>query len=247
MSIVAAITDKFSLHSWAALPLGGGDVIGRRRAFALCICVYGLGTTLAAFAPIYPFFLGSRILAGLGIGGEFGLAFAMFSECWHTERRGLMGGTIQTMFIVGQIITQGVLYTLTMFGYDTGWRAGFLVLGIVSILLAFATLTWTPESHKWLRYQAEFERGTLPEELQRTSLPYADLFRGGLAGGTIAFMVIMTAIFMYSYSLGTFGPTFLLNVAKVPLGSIDSDPVHRLFYYHRLLPNLQRVVRCDLA
>jgi len=222
VSIVAAITAQGLASLLGGFAFGWlGDVIGPRRAFALCICVYGLGTTLAAFAPNYPFFLGSRILAGLGIGGEFGLAFAMFSECWHTERRGLMGGTIQTMFIVGQIITQGVLYsTLTMFGYDTGWRAGFLVLGIVSILLAFATLTWTPESHKWLRYQAEFERGTLPEELQRTSVPYADLFRGGLAGGTIAFMVIMTAIFMYSYSLGTFGPTFLLNVAKVPLGSM---------------------------
>ena len=177
------------------------------RVRALHLRLRARDHALAAFAPNYPFFLGSRILAGLGIGGELGLAFAMFSECWHTERRGLMGGTIQTMFIVGQIITQGVLYsTLTMFGYDTGWRAGFLVLGIVSILLAFATLTWTPESHKWLRYQAEFERGTLPEELQRTSVPYADLFRGSLAGGTIAFMVIMTAIFMYSYSLGTFWP-----------------------------------------
>src|SRR5580692_8807692 len=118
VSIVAAITAQGLASLLGGFAFGWlGDVIGRRRAFALCICVYGLGTTLAAFAPNYPFFLGSRILAGLGIGGEFGLAFAMFSECWHTERRGLMGGTIQTMFIVGQIITQGVLYsTLTMFG-----------------------------------------------------------------------------------------------------------------------------------
>jgi hypothetical protein len=35
--------------------------------------------------------------------------------------------------------------------------------------------------------------------LQRTSAPSADLFRGGL-GGTVAFMVIMTAIFISSVS-----------------------------------------------
>jgi len=222
VSIVAAITAQGLASLLGGFVFGWlGDVIGRRRGLALCIFVYGLGTTLAAFAPTYPLFLGSRILAGIGIGGEFGLAFAMFSECWHTERRGFMGGTIQSMFIVGQIVTQGVLYaTLSSFGHDMGWRIGFLVLGVVSMLLALATVIWTPESHKWLRYQEELERGTLPEELKRTSVPYADMFRGGLAGGTVAFMVIMTAIFMYSYSLGTFGPTFLLNVAKVPLGTM---------------------------
>ena len=221
VSVVAAITAQGLASLLGGFAFGWlGDVIGRRRGLALCIFVYGIGTTLAAFAPGYPLFLASRILAGLGIGGEFGLAFAMFAECWHSERRGFVGGAVQSMFIVGEMITLGVLYaTLSAFGHDIGWRAGFLVLGIVSMLLALATVIWTPESHKWLSYQAELKRGMLPEALQRTSVPYVDLFRGGLAGGTVAFMVIMTAIFMYSYSLGTFGPTFLLDVAKVPLGS----------------------------
>lgn len=221
VSIVAAITAQGLASLAGGFGFGWlGDVIGRRRGLALCVFIYGLGTTLAALAPNYPLFLGTRILAGIGIGGEFGLAFAMFSECWHTERRGLMGGTIQSMFIVGQIVTQIVVYaTLRLFGNQMGWRVGFLVLGIVSILLAWATLVWTPESHKWLKYQVELKRGALPAEFKRASVPFGDLFRGGLAGGTVAFMVIMTAIFMYSYSLGTFGPAFLLNVAKVPLGS----------------------------
>jgi len=221
VSIVAAITAQGLASLVGGFGFGWlGDVIGRRRGLALCIFIYGLGTTLAAFAPNYSLFFSTRILAGIGIGGEFGLAFAMFSECWRTERRGFMGGTIQSMFIVGQIVTQIVLYaTLSLFGNEIGWRSGFLVLGVVSILLAWATLMWTPESHKWLRYQDELKRGTLPEEFKRASVPFGDMFRGGLAGGTVAFMVIMTAIFMYSYSLNTFGPTFLLNVAKVPLGS----------------------------
>jgi MFS family permease len=220
VSIVAVVTAQGLASLVGGFTLGWlGDVIGRRRGLALCIFTYGLGTTLAAFAPNYATFLGSRILAGIGIGGEFGLAFSMFSECWHTKRRGFMGGTIQSMFIVGEIVTQGVLYTsLSWFGHDIGWRVGFLVLGIVSILLALATVLWAPESRKWLAYQVELKRGTLPEELKRTRLPFADLFHGGLAGGTVAFMLIMTANFMISYTLNTFGPTFLLNVAKVPLG-----------------------------
>jgi len=221
VSIVAAITVQGFASLAGGFGLGWlGDILGRRRGLALCVFIYGLGTTLAAFAPNYPTFLATRVLAGIGIGGEFGLAFAMFSECWQTERRGLMGGVIQSMFIVGQIVTQGVLYvTLSMFGHDFGWRAGFLVLGVVSIILAWATVMWTPESHKWLRYQEELRSGKLPEALKRARVPFVDLFRGGLGGGTVAFMVIVTGAFMYSYSLGTFGPTFLLKIAQVPLGT----------------------------
>jgi uncharacterized membrane protein len=51
----------------------------------------------------------TRIVSGVGIGGEFGLAFAMlFAEVWKTERRGVMGRAIQSMFIVGEILTQAV-------------------------------------------------------------------------------------------------------------------------------------------
>ena len=220
VSVVAAITVQGFASLAGGFAFGWlGDILGRRRGLALCIFVYGLGTVLASVAPNYPTFLATRVLAGIGIGGEFGLAFAMFSECWQTERRGFMGGAIQSMFIVGQMVTQGVLYLcLSLFGHDYGWRGGFMVLGIISIILAWATVMWTPESRKWLHYQEELRTGRLPEELRRASIPFVDLFRGGLAGGTVAFMIIVTGAFMYSYSLGTFGPTFLLRVAQVPLG-----------------------------
>jgi SHS family lactate transporter-like MFS transporter len=221
VSIVGAISAQGLASLVGGFAFGWlGDVLGRRRTFALCIFTYGLGTTLAAFAPNYDVFLGTRILAGLGIGGEFGLAFAMFTECWHTERRGFMGGSIQSMFIVGEIITQGVLFLmLNTLGHDLGWRYGFAIMGVVSILVAAAAFAWTPESRKWLRYQQELKRGEVPVELKRSRIPYIDMFRGGLAGGTIAFVIIMTAIFMYSYSLGTFSATFLLTKAKTPLSA----------------------------
>jgi len=221
VAIVGAVTAQ-GLASLVGGFLFGwlGDVVGRRRAFALCIFTYGLGTTLAAFSPNYDYFLGTRILAGLGIGGEFGLAFSMFSEAWRTERRGLMGGSIQSMFIVGEIVTQGVLYLmLSSLGHDLGWRYGFAILGVFSILVAVAAFVWVPESRKWLRYQQELKRGEVPPELRRNKIPYIDMFRGGLARGTIAFVIIMTAIFMYSYSLGTFSATFLLTKAKTPLAA----------------------------
>jgi MFS family permease len=218
-AIVAAITAQ-GLASLVGGFLFGwmGDVIGRRRAFALCVFVYGLGALLAGFAATYSQFMVTRVLSGIGIGGEFGLAFAMFAEAWKTERRGLMGGAIQSMFIVGEILTQGVLFlTLTTLGDDLGWRVGFVVLGLMSIAVAAAGLIWLPESQKWLEYQRRAREGSLPPELTRTKVPFVDMFRGGLARGAVAFIIMATGIFIYSYSLGTFSSTFLLKTAQVPL------------------------------
>jgi MFS family permease len=196
-----------------------GDVLGRRKAFALCVFTYGLGALLAGLVTSYPLFLATRIVSGIGIGGEFGLAFAMFTEVWKTERRGVMGGAIQSMFIVGQILTQGVLFlTLSTLGVDLGWRVGFVILGALSIAVSVAGVVWLPESQKWREYQRRAQDGTLPPELRRTKVPFADMFRGGLARGAIAFIVMATGIFIYSYSLGTFSSTFLLKTAQVPLG-----------------------------
>jgi MFS family permease len=196
-----------------------GDVLGRRKAFALCVFVYGIGALLAGVVTSYPLFLVTRIVSGVGIGGEFGLAFAMFAEVWKTERRGVMGGAIQSMFIVGEILTQAVLFvTLSTLGDDAGWRVGFVILGALSIAVSVAGLIWLPESPKWLEYQRRAKEGSLPPELQRTKVPFTDMFRGGLARGAIAFIVMATGIFIYSYSLGTFSSTFLLKTAQVPLG-----------------------------
>jgi len=196
-----------------------GDVLGRRKAFALCVFVYGIGALLAGLVTSYPLFLVTRVVSGVGIGGEFGLAFAMFAEVWKTERRGLMGGAIQSMFIVGEILTQAVLFvTLSTLGDDLGWRVGFVILGALSVAVAVAGLIWLPESAKWLEYQRRVKDGSLPPELQRTKVPFTDMFRGGLARGAVAFIVMATGIFIYSYSLGTFSSTFLLKTAQVPLG-----------------------------
>lgn len=218
-AIVAVITAQ-GLASLVGGFLFGwmGDVLGRRKAFALCVFVYGIGALLAGLVTNYSLFMVTRVISGIGIGGEFGLAFAMFAEVWKTERRGVMGGAIQSMFIVGQIITQGVIYlTLSTLGDDLGWRVGFVILGAMSIAVSACGMIWLPESHKWLEYQRRVSDGSLPPELRRTKVPFADMFRGGLARGAIAFIVMATGIFIYSYSLGTFSSTFLLKTAQVPL------------------------------
>jgi MFS family permease len=150
----------------------------------------------------------------------FGLSYSMFAECWQTRRRGMMGGTIQAMYIVGQIVTEAVVYfCIVAYGERAGWRAGYLVIGIVTLIIGLAAARLLPESPRWLTYRSELRAGRVPEPLRGTKVPLLDLFRRGYAAGTILFMGMATGVFITTNSLIAYMSTFLIRVEKVPLGT----------------------------
>lgn len=197
-----------------------GDTLGRRRTYALSVLAFGVAAVLGGLAPNYTSFLFTRLLAGLGMGGLFGLSFSMFTECWQTSRRGTMGGLIQSMYFVGEILTEGVLFVcLTLFGHQLGWRTGYVVIGAVSVVIGLAAFRLLPESRQWQEYQERLADGTLPPELRRTKVPIADVFRNKLAYGTAIFMVLSTAMFLTTNSVGAYLSTYLLKVQHLPLAT----------------------------
>lgn len=197
-----------------------GDLFGRRWTYTGSVLMFGLAALLGGLAPNYVLFLLTRLLAGIGMGGLFGLSFSMFAECWKTRKRGMMGGSIQAMYFVGQILTEGVIYfCLVSFGEDGGWRTGYILIGAATLVIGVASAVLLPESEQWRTYQRELREGRVPENLRRTKVPLFDLFRGGYAGGTILFMALATALFLTTNSLISYLSTFLIKVEKVPLST----------------------------
>jgi MFS family permease len=197
-----------------------GDLVGRRWTYTMCVLVFGIAAVLGGIAPNYLVFLVTRLVAGVGMGGLFGLSYSMFAECWHTARRGMMGGSIQGMYIIGQIVTEGVVYVcLVAYGERAGWRAGYLVIGVVTLIIGLAAARLLPESPRWLAYRTELRAGRVPESLQGSKVPMVDLFRRGYAPGSLLFVVLATAVFITTNSLIAYQSTFLIRVAKVPLGT----------------------------
>jgi MFS family permease len=197
-----------------------GDLFGRRWTYTGSVLMFGLAALLGGLAPNYLLFLLTRLLAGVGMGGLFGLSFSMFAECWKTRKRGMMGGSIQAMYFVGQIVTEGIIYfCLVSFGENGGWRAGYVLTGALTLIIGAASAALLPESEQWRTYQRELKEGRVPENLRRTKVPLLDLFRGGYAGGTILFMALATALFLTTNSLISYLSTFLIKVEKVPLGT----------------------------
>ena len=70
------------------------DRKGRRFALSLNLLIYTLGGLLSAVAPNYEVLLSSRLIVGIGLGGEFTIGLAMISEMVATKRRGTAVGIL---------------------------------------------------------------------------------------------------------------------------------------------------------
>ena len=197
-----------------------GDLLGRRRTYAISVLLFGIAAILGGIAPTYLLFLLSRLVAGVGMGGLFGLSFSMFAECWKTRRRGAMGGSIQAMYFVGEILTEGAIYfCIRGLGPDAGWRAGYVLIGSGTVVIAVLAAFLLPESRQWRAYQDELRADRLPQELRRNKVPLVDLFRRGYALGTVVFIALATAMFLTTNSMISYLSTFLIKVEKLSLGT----------------------------
>ena len=86
------------------------DRIGRRRALMLTITVYALGTGASAFAPSLGALIACRIVASLGIGGEFATGATLIAETVPESRRLLAGAFLQTASPLGLFLATFVTW-----------------------------------------------------------------------------------------------------------------------------------------
>ena len=161
MQMAAGILDEQFIQTWmgritALFLLGAaagglvfgwlGDRIGRVRAMTLSILTYSLFTGLSYFAQ-QPWHLGAfRLIAALGMGGEWSLGVALVMESWPQDKRPLMAGVIGAAANVGYaaIAVIGICFHITR----DSWRWVMLV-GAAPALLTLLITFFVPESERW--------------------------------------------------------------------------------------------------
>jgi MFS family permease len=186
-----AITSAL-LVSWAA---GGvlfgwvADRIGRRRALMATILLYALGTGLCALVGNLWQLILCRTLAGLGIGGEWGIGAALVAESVPEERRVEAGVIMQTASPLGLMLAGAVNYLISGVWLvnqpQSAWRYVFLA-GFAPVLLALVLRLFLHESAQW---QAARARAPLPRvrELFTPALRAATL-----SGCFVAVVAVLT-------------------------------------------------------
>jgi PHS family inorganic phosphate transporter-like MFS transporter len=91
------------------------DMIGRKRIYGFEVLILAAGAIASAFAPNYTFLLVSRLVLGIGIGGDYPVSATIMSEFSGKKTRGRMVGLVFAMqgagLVVGPLIASAMLAT----------------------------------------------------------------------------------------------------------------------------------------
>jgi MFS family permease len=173
------------LVGWGLAFLWGpiADKFGRVRTLMLTIAWYSVFTFLsAAVTEVWELAL-LRLLAGIGIGGEWAMGGTFVAEEWPEEQRRAGAGYMHTGYYVGVFLAAMGNYAIgSRFGHN-GWRVMFAVGGLPALLLAWLRHGVT-EPSRWKKK----ENVVASWEVWR---PFAVLFTEAWRRRTILNMVFM--------------------------------------------------------
>lgn len=172
------------LVGWGLAFLWGpvADRFGRMRTLMLTIAWYSVFTFLGAVVTNVWQLAALRLLAGIGIGGEWAMGGTFVAEAWPESRRRAGAGYMHTGYYVGIFLAALANYFI---GSYLGWRAMFVVGGLPALLLAWVR-HGVAEPERW-REQGSAVRSW---QFQR---PFTALFSAALRRRTVVNSLLMLA------------------------------------------------------
>ncbi len=134
-------TQAGSLVTWTLMGAVAGGLIfgtmsdhfGRIRVLTWTILIFAGFTGLCAFARGYWDLAAYRMMAGLGLGGEFGIGMALAAEAWPASKRARVSSYVALGWQAGVLLAAFVTPLLLPM---IGWRGMFMV-GLLPALVAF--------------------------------------------------------------------------------------------------------------
>src|SRR6267154_3395146 len=156
VGLAGSILFALFLVGWGLSFIWGpiADRFGRTRVLAATVLAYAVFTGAAALAEnVWQLGL-FRLLAGIGIGGEWALAGTYVAEAWPEDRRKMGAGYLQTGYYFGFFVASALNYTV---GAQLGWRAMFLC-GLVPVIVGLLTLISVKDPPRWKAHESEAKR-----------------------------------------------------------------------------------------
>ncbi|MFP3256147.1 MAG: MFS transporter, partial [Thermoplasmata archaeon] len=227
MGLVASLT-LFSTLVGAIIFGWVSDRYGRKRGLMLTIATYGIATFISAFTQNIVQFSITRVVSGLGIGGEWGIGFSLLSEAW-SKNRGLAGGILQSAFSVGMVLAVYVSSVFLVLYPQEGWRYVYITGGIPAVLVAIIRF-YIPESKSWL------ESSRIRVKMERLKV----FFKIETLRYLLSTLLLTSGFFFMAYAIITWWPKILITIynispnefsAPLMVGSIIQVPVIFLVGY----------------
>ena len=148
-----------SLVTWTLIGAVAGGIIfgalsdryGRVRVLTWTIVLFAVFTGLCAFAQGYWDLLIYRTIAGIGLGGEFGIGMALAIEAWPARHRAKAASYVALGWQVG--VLAAALLTPLLLPY-IGWQGMFLI-GIIPAFVAWYLRSKLHEPEIFIRKKNE--------------------------------------------------------------------------------------------
>jgi MFS family permease len=194
------------LLGWGLAFLWGpvGDKFGRVRTLMLTIVWYSVFTFLSALVTNVWQLAILRLLAGIGIGGEWAMGGTFVAEEWPEERRRAGAGYMHTGYYVGTFLAAILNYGISSYFGAYAWRVMFAVGGLPALLLA------------WVRHgvtePARWKKKADVLSSWRVWQPFAALFSNALRRRTI-----LNSFFMLASICGLWAGTVYVPAAVTAL------------------------------
>jgi len=203
------------------------DLIGRKKAIAICLILFSLFTFLAGFAQNSTFFMIMRVIAALGLGGIMPILVAIMGEYSPVKKRPLTIATMYCGYSIGAIIASLIgMYLMEMMG----WRLLYWI-SIIPLLALPWFLKQFPESVSYYltkkkgdkiaeilnkvdpggNYQASdnYEYESFKESTKE--IPIKKVFSNKRTSSTIAFWIAVTCSMLVISGLTTWLPQIMVD------------------------------------
>jgi MFS family permease len=202
IGLAGSILFALFLVGWGLSFIWGpiADRFGRTRVLAATIFAYAIFTGAAALA-VNVWQLGLfRLLAGIGIGGEWALAGTYVAEAWPEDRRKMGAGYLQTGYYFGFFLAAALNYTV---GARFGWRTMFLC-GLSPVIVSVLITARVKEPERWK------DRAVGPKP--KASL--AEIFNAKYRRRTIVNATLLTVAIIGLWAGAVYEPTAIITLAK---------------------------------
>ena len=176
------------------------DRFGRTRVLAGTIFVYAIFTGATALSQNVWQLAIFRLLAGVGIGGEWALAGTYVAEAWPEDRRKMGAGYLQTGYYAGFFLAAALNYTV---GVHYGWRAMFWC-GLSPVIVAFLVLRKVREPERW-------QKANIVATRRRA--PLREILAAPYTRRTIVNTVLLIAAVCGLWSGSVYVPTAIIALA----------------------------------
>ncbi len=179
------------------------DRFGRARSLAVTVLIYAVFTGAAAFADNVWELALFRLIAGIGIGGEWSMAGTYVAEAWPEDRRKMGAGYLQTGYYAGFFVAAALNFTV---GAAYGWRAMFLC-GLAPVIVSVVTLLRVKEPGRW-----QDQHPTIAN--LRGSSPLARIFRPPHFRQTLVMSALLTVAVIGLWAAAVYEPAAISTLAR---------------------------------